>query len=63
MIFEIWSYYYLLDGVYEIMMGIYMLLGYEEEKLRVFFFCLDEIFYCFIGKENNIEGFIVKSYV
>lgn len=38
MIFEICSYYYLLDGVYEIMMGIYMLLGYEEEKLRVFFF-------------------------
>lgn len=34
---EIRSYHHPPDGVHEIMMGTYMLLGYEEEKLRVFF--------------------------
>lgn len=32
-------------------------------KIKGIFFCLDEIFYCFIGKENKIKGFIVKIYV
>lgn len=35
---EIRSYHHPPDGVHEIMMGTYMLLGYEEEKLRVSFF-------------------------
>lgn len=34
---EIRSYHHPPDGVHEIMMGTYMLLGYEEEKLRVSF--------------------------
>lgn len=55
MIFEIWSYYYLLDGVYEIMMGIYMLLGYEEEKLRVFFFVKMKFFIVLLEKKIKLK--------